>query len=191
MKDVKILGIGGTDASGKDTLGELMAERHGWLFISVTDLLRAEVTKRGMVLERPTLRSISAEWRRSKGPSVLVDKAMKEFEAVEKKYQGLVIASLRHPAEADRVHQLGGKVIWVDADPEVRYRRIVVRNRGSEDQVTFEEFLAEERSQMQHSGDEATLSLEGVKAKADVFLENNGDDIDAFKNEVNKALEDL
>lgn len=191
MDRVNIIGIGGTDASGKDTVGELLAERHNWLFLSVTNLLRTEAEKRGLALERRALRTISAQWRRERGSSVLVDKALKEYEAVSKKYQGLVIASLRHPAEADRVHELGGKVVWVDADPKVRYGRIIGRNRGNEDQVTFEEFLAEEQAQMQHSGDEATLNLEAVKSKADIFLKNNGDDIDAFKNVVEKALKHL
>lgn len=41
---------------------------------------------------------------------------------------------------------------------------------------------------MQHSGDEATLNMSGVKAKADIMLMNDGDDIEAFKDTAEKSL---
>lgn len=186
MPRLKIIGIGGTDASGKDTIGEMLAGRHGWKFISVTDILRDEAKKRGWPLARSTLRKISAQWRREFGKAVLVDKAAKTQQPG--KYKGLAISSLRHPAEADKIHQLGGQVIWVDADPHIRYQRILKRNRGTEDHITFEEFLAEEAAQMHPRGDDAALNLAGVKAKADIILNNDGDDLESFKNVADKIL---
>src|SRR3989344_7681948 len=164
---MRIVGIGGTDGSGKDTVAQMLVERHGWLFISVTDILRQEAKRRGLPLEREQLRIIGNNWRRQFGLGVLVDKAMEifEHESKKRKLNGLVLASLRNPGEAERVHELGGRVVWVDADPRVRYERIVSRNRGTEDHVSFEEFSVEEQVQMQHKGNEATVSLSGVKAK--------------------------
>jgi dephospho-CoA kinase len=153
--------------------------------------LREEALKRGIPLKRNTLREISAEWRRESGHGVLVDQAVEIFKTNAKKYKGLVMASVRNPGEADRIRELGGKVVWVDADPKIRYKRIASRKRGTEDEVTFEHFIAEEKSQLSHSGDKATLSLEGVKEKADIFLENNGNDIEKFKDEAEKALRKL
>lgn len=186
---MKLIGIGGTDGSGKDTVGEMLAERHGWLFISIADILREEAQKRGAALRRSTLRAISTEWRRQYGLGVLVDKAMEHYKPVQSKYKGLVIASLRNPGEADEVHRLGGKVAWVDADPKVRYQRVTSRQRGAEDEVNFEEFLAEEKAQMEHhKGDHHTLNLLSVKEKADIFIENNGSDIEGFKIHAEKTL---
>ena len=185
---MNLIGIAGTNGSGKDRLGHMLAERHGYLFVSVTDILRDGLGERGLPIERGNLRDLSAEWRRESGLGVLIDKAVARFENQNGRYKGLAIASLRNPGEADRVHELGGKVVWVDGDPKVRYQRIHSRQRSSEDQKTFEQFLAEEQAEMQHSGDEATLSIAGVKAKADVFIENNGSDIEAFKNQAEEAL---
>lgn len=182
---MKLIGVAGTDGSGKDSLAQMLEERHGWRFISVTDILRDEARNRGIRLGRDTLREISAQWRREHGLGVLVDKALDQYEGDG---SGLVIASLRNPGEADIVHQNGGTVVWVDADPKVRYQRTQSRKRGTEDEVSFEEFLSEEKAQSQYSGDKATLSLSAVKDKADVFLENNGSDIDEFKNEADKIL---
>lgn len=185
---MQIIGIGGTDGSGKDSIAQMLVERRGWIYVSVTDILREEAKKRGIPLQRNTLRLISAEWRRQHGTGVLIDKAVGVFNQRGSSAKGLAIASLRNPGENDRVHELGGKVVWVDADPKVRYGRITARNRGTEDHVSFEEFLAEEQAQSKHSGDEATLSLSGVKEKADIYLQNNGNDIEVFKNEAEKAI---
>jgi len=185
---MKLIGIGGTDGSGKDTVADMLVKRHGWVFISLSDLLRDEAKKRGIRLQRNTLRVISAEWRRKQGNDILVQKALQKLGSDKSKVNGLVVASLRNPVEADAVHSVSGKVAWVDADPKVRYVRIQLRQQGTEDEVTFEEFLAEEKEHMTHQGDDATLSLSGVKERADIFLENNGSDIEKFKDEAEKAL---
>jgi dephospho-CoA kinase len=183
-----IFGLGGTNGSGKDTVGDMLAERRKFLFLSGSDMLREEAKRRGLPVEREVLRTISAEWRREKGLGVLIDKAVEIFNQQKDKYEGLALVSLRNPGEADRVHELGGKVIWVDAEPKVRYDRIFSRQRTTEDNKTFEQFLDEEQIEMQHSGDAATLNMSAVKEKADIFLENNGNDVDAFKDEAEKAL---
>src|SRR4051794_29651427 len=100
---MKLIGIAGTDGAGKDSLGEYLASEGGWLFLSVTDILREEAKTRGMILSRSTLKIISAEWRRENGLGVLVDKALRSYKKHPKKYHGLVIASLRNPGEVDRV----------------------------------------------------------------------------------------
>ena len=191
MKSLKLVGIGGTDGSGKDTVAQMLVERHGWLYVSVTDMLRDELRKQNRTLSRENLRTLSAQWRREFGKAVLIDKALQKFGSRESHSElgGLAIASLRHPVEADRVHELGGKVVWTDGDPHIRYKRIVARDRGSEDQVTFKEFLVEDRAQMHQKGDEATVSLAGVKERADIFVNNDGNDIKAFKDAAEKALD--
>jgi dephospho-CoA kinase len=186
----KIIGVAGTNGAGKDSVGEMLAERRGWLYISVSDILRHGAEKQGLPIERNILRNLSAQWRRESGLGVLVDKALDEFKDADgrEKYRGLAIASLRNPGEADRIHELDGKVVWVDADPKVRYERIVSRLRSDEDRKTYEEFLAEEQAEMEHSGDEATLSINAVKAKADISIENNGNDLETFKDAAEKSL---
>jgi cytidylate kinase len=183
-----LIGISGTNGSGKDSLGQMLAQRHGYMFVSVTEILRDEARKRGLPIERPNLWTISAQWRRESGLGVLIDKALQQFETQKHHYKGLAIASLRNPGEVDRVHELGGTVIWLDADSQVRYQRTESRARGSEDHKTFEQFLAIQEAEMNQGGDDATLSLAGVKAKADIFIENSGKDVKAFQDQAEKAL---
>lgn len=185
---MKIIGLSGTNGAGKDSVGEMLAERHGYLFISVTELLREEARKRDWPIEREQLRTISAQWRREHGPGVLVIKAVEAYAAQKHKYKGVAMSSLRNPGEADELHALGGTMVWVDADPKVRYSRIYSRQRTAEDNKTFEEFMGEEQAEMHQSGDKATLNLTAVKEKCDIFIQNDGNDINAFKDAAEKAL---
>lgn len=191
---MNIIGIAGTNGSGKDTVGRILAE-HGYLFVSVTELLRTEALKKGLEPSRENLRRISAGWRRDSGRlGVLVDKALAEYEKVKDKYGGVAIASLRNPGEADRVHELGGTVVWVDAEPRVRYERIqanaAARDRAAEDNLTFEQFLADEAVEMKRpaKSDEATIDMSAVKALSDVLIDNTTLDMAALRVKVRQAL---
>ncbi len=187
-----LYGISGTNGSGKDFFGTILQRDHGFLFVSVTDMLRDEAKKRGLAIERENLRMISAEWRREGGLGVLVDKAIEVYNAQggDGAFKGLAIASMRNPGEADRVHELGGTMVWLDADPQVRYERITRGGRGrdTEDTKTYEQFLAEEQAEMQHSGDAATLSMGDVKERCDVVIMNNGSTEESFKTLLSEKL---
>lgn len=189
---MKIIGIGGTNGAGKDTLSQIL-EDDGWLFVSASrDLFIPELKRRGLPLEREQMAALSAEWRRQVGKGVTVEKAFELYKkkSRSKKYNGLVISSIRHPWEADSLHRLGGKVVWIDADPQVRYDRIFSRGQGDKDKKTFEQFLSEEEAEMNHhSGDDATLSMAEVKANADIFLTNDTNDVGEFKKSVRQALD--
>lgn len=190
---MKIIGISGTNGSGKDTVGDLLAERYNFLFVSVTEMLRDELRRRKLPINRVQTSKLSAEWRRDFGHGVLVQKAIEHYKNQTQTYAGLVVASLRHPSEVEVVHESGGQVIWIDAEPRVRYDRIQknahLRNRAGEDNTTFEKFLDDEKREMKPEGDKATLDMGSVKQKADIFIENNGNDVKAFQKAAEKALE--
>lgn len=196
MSNLHILGLAGTNGSGKDTVGQILADHHGYLFISVTELLRGEAVRRKLPVEREVLREISAEWRRELGLGVLVDKAVAQFETVKDKYGGVVMASIRNPGEADRIHEMGGTMLWVDADAQTRYDRIqrnkADRGRAEEDNKTYEQFLAEEEVEMHtpEGGDSANLNSSGVKDVSDVFIDNGGDDIDSLRQAIDIIFAD-
>jgi cytidylate kinase len=188
---LQIIGIAGTNGSGKDTVGHLIAATHNYLFVSVSDLLREEARKRNLPITREVLRTISAEWRREFGLGVLVDKAVEHCETYGDKYAGVVACPMRNTGEAQHLKDLGGTLIWIDADPKIRYQRIQTANRGrsGEDDKTYDEFLAEEATEMKRSGDEATLNVGDIKAIADIFLANDDGDLAALEQQIDRALD--
>jgi len=194
MKTYPIIGLGGTNGSGKDTVANFLVDRFGYLFVSGSGLLRQEARRRDLPVEREVLRSISAEWRRQSGLGVIIDKAVEAYESSSEQLSGLVIASLRNPGEADRVHDFGGLVIWIDADAHIRYDRIqrnlVSRNRPEEDNKTFEEFLREEADEMHRPADGDSASLDGaaVKSRSDETLMNDSNDLTVLAEDLRAIL---
>ena len=190
---MRLIAISGTNGSGKDSLGQILADDHDWLFISVTEILRDELRARKQEVTRENLRALSTDWRRKFGHGVLVDKALKIYEPQQGNYKGLVLSSLRNPGEAEELHRLGGQLVWTDADPKIRYSRIqknaASRSRAGEDNKTFKQFQKEEYDEMHHhGGDDTTLNMAGVKAMADIFITNNSNDIEDFKQSIKKTL---
>jgi cytidylate kinase len=188
----RVIGLSGTNGAGKDTVGHLLASHYGYLFVSMTDMLREECKRRGLPIERHNLRMISAEWRREKGYGVLIDMVMDHFEPLKDQYRGVVMASLRNPHEADRLHDFEGVLVWVDADPKVRYERIqsnaASRGRQGEDDKTFEQFLAEEQVEMHNTGDEAELNMSAVRDRSDIVITNDTTDVKVLTGDVETAL---
>lgn len=184
---MKIVGLAGTNGSGKDTVAQILAEDYGYFVVSATEMLEEELKKRGLAFERENKRKVGNEWRKQYGLSAIVDKAIEQ--AKTNHADKLVIGSLRHLAEAQKVKELNGIVVWVDADPKKRYERIQQNNRGRiEDKKTFEQFLSEEQDEMHGKNGIAGISGAEVRKLADVFIENNYDDIQSLKPPVVKAL---
>lgn len=194
IRNYPIVGLAGTNGAGKDAVGILLAQNHNYLFISVSDLLREELKTRGQATDRENTRALSAEWRREYGLAVLVDRAVAVFEQTPPgEYAGLVMSSLRNPYEADHVHELGGTMVWVDADPKIRYERVQSNKRegrAGDDEKTFEQFLADEQVEMQKpiEGDSANLDMSAVRARCDITLTNNGNSLNDLDAEVTQLI---
>lgn len=186
---MKIIGLSGTNGSGKDTVGQILQDDYGYLFVSVTDILRDELIAEGKSTERENMRELGDKWRREIGLSVLVDKAVEIFNSKKGAYKGLVVSSIRNVGEVEHIHELGGIVVWVDADPKIRYQRVVARRR-SDDEKTFEQFMSEEQDEMHAYSDEAGLAMGEVKKLSDVFIENNSDSIEILGASTKESLKE-
>lgn len=189
---VEVYGISGTNGAGKDELGTVLAERYGFFVASATDMLAEGLREKGWPIDREHKAKLSAEWRRQYGMSAVVDRAYEMYLPVKDQYKGFAVGSLRHPGEAEKIHELGGLVIWLDADKHIRYERVTGNPRGgdkvAEDSVSFEEFQAQQEREMHPIGDSATLNIAGVKALADVTILNNGNDKGEFADLVGQEL---
>lgn len=181
-----IIGLAGTLNAGKDSLGNLLADKYGFLHISTSDMVR-EIKRRKFgdspqaLLTRndPFLHDL----RTKKGPGFLVDAVYEEWKEKQKDYPGGCIASaIRAKGEAERIHELGGKIIFVDADPQIRYRRSQARQRdANESGKTFEEFMATERLEIDvDQNDRSVTNLPAMKQMADVIIQNHHDKLEDF-----------
>lgn len=173
----EIIGIAGTNGAGKDTLGHLLERHAGYHFVSLSDTLRAELDRQGLAHTRENLRTLSTKWASEEGPESLSRRTIADYEAAKQthNWQGLVIGSIRRPAEAEEIQRCGGKVVWVDAERATRYERLVSANRNRhEDTVSFAEWCEAEDIEMTPvGGDPMALNMAGTKAVSDIFIDNN------------------
>lgn len=180
MKLPEIVGIAGTSGAGKDTAGHLLA-KYGYKFTSLSDTLRAELDVQGLPHTRENLRALSSEWHREHGADYLTYRTITKYHNEKESfgYQGLAIGSIRRPAEAAVIQQHGGLVVWLDADRQVRFDRIQAAHRGrAEDAATFEQWCADEDAEMTPPADDdgSALNMAGVRAMADVTIDNSFED---------------
>lgn len=165
----RIIGVTGTNGAGKGTIVTYLVERHGFAHYSVSGFIVEEIVRRNQPINRDTMIAIGNDLRREHGPSFIVDSL---YERTLKSRKPGVIESLRALAEVVRVRELGGFIIGADAAPLIRWRRVIER-RSPKDQVSFERFRAQERSEM-NPDDPAAQDLRGALAEADVVIRNDG-----------------
>lgn len=193
MKLPEIVGVAGTNASGKDTLGTLRAIIQNAQFVSLSDILRHELDLRGFTHERENLRTLGNEWRSEFGSGVLAEKTIERYEVekAEEGFTGLTITSIRHPKEAEVIKNAGGIIIWVDADRHIRYDRIQKRNLNRpEDQKTFEQFAEEEDIEMRHvEGNDSSPNMGGVRDMADITIINEYASLEDYEAYLTKEFE--
>lgn len=102
---------------------------------------------------------------------MLVDLAISKFRTSDNK--NLIVNGIRHPAEAKKIKEIGGLMLWIDAPISLRYQRITENDRNRvEDRVSFAEFQLQEQREMTSSS-ESSINLTAVRRLADLALVNS------------------
>lgn len=184
-----IIGITGTNGAGKGEVVRYLVEEKGYTHYSVRDEITAEIERRGLVVDRPSMNEVGTDLRATHGPDYFTKLFVQKA-----KGQGLddiVIESIRSPYEATAIHEAGGKVVVVDADLETRYYRVVTRG-STTDKVSFDDFCVQQEREMtsEDPTNPAKMDIKAVIAQADVHLQNNGLLQDLYT-EIDKALTTL
>lgn len=177
-----VVGIAGTLLSGKDTLANFLETQQGFLHMSTSDMLRAE--KKRVYGDSPEALLTRGDpfannLRKERGAGILVELAYKEL--IKTKQSKIVISGIRSIGEVEKLHELGGKLFYIDADAKLRYQRAADRNRDIQDNQTFEEFVAQESVETENidPADKNIQNLPAMKQLADHVLYNN-DDLESF-----------
>lgn len=192
---MNIVGVAGLPRSGKDTLAELFMER-GYFGVSLGDIVREASRQRHAGPDSISVKNMtetSNYLRATYGPDFALKEAVNRYEkaTVERQYKGLVVFSVRAPVEADFILAHEGELIWVEASDEVRLQRAVQSRREGEPEYTLEDMKAQEALQQQPQPGlppEVQMDINYVKAHATKIIENNGNDVEAFKQNAAKLL---
>ncbi|MBX4197259.1 AAA family ATPase [Candidatus Saccharibacteria bacterium] len=193
---MRIIGIGGLSRSGKDTLAEFLIEK-GYYGVSLGDIVRNASRQRHANEPDPisvaNMTETANSLRHAKGADFALKEAVGKFEAAggEAKYKGLLVFSVRAPAEADFILSHGGQLIWLVANDQVRYQRAMSALRKGEAQISFDEFQRQEGLQWNPQPgipSQAQMNAEYVKAHSTATLDNSDNNLEKFKQAAQKAL---
>lgn len=177
---MEIIGISGPPCSGKDAAAEYLSRRYDYNQISTGDLLRAKARELNIELGRTSLQLLGARLREENdGKDPLLDRALRDMK------NNTVFTGIRTFGAAEAIIETrNGRIIYVDASLEERYRRSLLRAR--EDHTSFDEFVAQDEAE--HNGAmNIDASLLAIKPIASTVIINNGD-LDSFLRQIDEIM---
>ena len=178
-----IIGITGTLGAGKGTVAEYLVEK-GFKHYSVREFLTKEVKKRNLPLNRDSLVNVANELRKNHSPSYIVEKL---FDIAKENNENCIIESIRTEGEVISLQKKGGIILSIDADPKIRFERIIKRGSVT-DNISFEKFIEDEKREM-NNNDPNKQNLSKCIELANYKIENNKSINDLYK-EIDKVIED-
>ncbi|MDD5692871.1 MAG: AAA family ATPase [Patescibacteria group bacterium] len=176
-----IIGISGTNSSGKDTVAKYI-ESKGFFHVSLSDIIREEMGKENIGINRDNMIAFSNDFGQAHGAEILAKMAFERYGNLDK----LVISSVRKPAEVDFFHSIPDfKLIFVDVPAEIRYDRMLKRGREGEDILSFEDFRTLQEKEMNGTNSQ---NLSYCKEKADYVI-NNSNTINILYEKIDEIIE--
>jgi dephospho-CoA kinase len=177
-----IIGITGSFGAGKGTAVEYLKEKHGFSHYSASGFIVEEIERRGMPVNRDSMAVVANSMREVHGPSYIIDSLYARAKASGER---VVIESLRAVAEVKRIKELGGVVLGIDAEPEIRYAHSLARN-SVKDNVSYEKWLSQEQAESNQT-DPNKQNIFGALKESDYIITNN-DTLEDFYKQVDEFV---
>jgi dephospho-CoA kinase len=172
-----IIGITGTLGAGKGTIVEYLVQEKCFVHFSVRGFITEEILRQGLVVNRDSMVLVANKLRANNSPSYIVDQLYEQALLTGK---NCIIESIRTPGEVESLRRKGNFLLFaVDADPMLRYDRIVMRNSET-DRISFVTFVENEEREMQ-SNDPNKQNIGKCIDQADFTFYNNSTVADLFK----------
>ena len=139
-----IIGLTGTMASGKDAVADILKKR-GYIYLSLSDEVREEAKNRNIEVTRENLQALGNEMRKNEGAGILAQRVLMKITDPQKNY---VINGIRNPAEvAELKNWPSFYLISVDAPQQMRFQRMMTRNRPSDPKLFYMFMKADNKDQ--------------------------------------------
>ncbi|NJD98428.1 hypothetical protein E3E26_01255 [Thermococcus sp. LS1] len=187
-----IVGVVGKIAAGKTTVAKFFEER-GFCRVSCSDplidLLTHNVKDYSWIPELPE----KAEPTREKliefgkylkdkyGGDILIRLAIDK----KRHCKNIIIDGVRSREEIEAIKRFGGKVIYVEAKPEIRFERLVRRKAGKDKSIkSFEDF------KRMDDAEEELYQTSKLKNMADYVVVNEGT-LEELRRRVEKIIKEV
>lgn len=162
-----VLGFVGDLAAGKGTVAKYLGEKYGVNAYRFSTMLRDILNRIYVDNTRQDLQKLSTFLRENYGQDVMSKVIAKD---VENDPQNLVIVEgVRRPTDITYLQKNPNfHLIYLTADPKIRWERLVKRNENpGDDKKTYEEFLNDEQA-------EADKLIKELGKTAEYTINNDG-----------------
>ena len=140
-----IIGITGTIGAGKGTIVDYITSNFDFQHLSVRQFLIDKLSAENRAINRDTMVEMANSLREKYSPSYIIDCL---YEQALKSKKNTIIESIRTPGEVYSLKEKAQFLLFsVDANPKIRYDRIVLRNSET-DHIAYEVFLENENREM-------------------------------------------
>ena len=178
-----ILGISGEIASGKDTVGKYLTEKHKALLLRFSQPLRDMLDRLYLEQNRENMATLSLYLRRAFGEDILSKVLLTDAESSQKDF--IVVDGVRRLP--DIIHMETSEYFYfayVEASQEKRYERLVQRRQNPDD-ATKTPVQFEKDAKL-----ETELQISGLQERADFMINNEGT-LEELYAQVDKMMEEL
>jgi dephospho-CoA kinase len=177
-----ILGFVGDLAGGKGTIANYLKENYGVNAYRFSTMLRDILDRVYVDQSRDNMQTLSTFLRENYGQDVMSKVIAKDVEHDTNDL--VVVEGIRRPTDITYLSEIPGfHLIYITADPKIRWERLVKRAENPGDtEKTYEEFLEDEQA-------EADRLIKELGAQAEITI-NNDRTMDELFAQLEKILQD-
>ena len=155
-----VIGFLGTIGSGKGTAAKFLKKKYGFKITGMGNLIRALARKLRIPINRKNLQDLQGVYRKRYGTDYFINIAWQKINS--SRHRRWIIDGIRHDADASVTKKNGGMLIFIDADPQIRFERMRKRRRKGFSK-TLEEFKKEEQREWKRFNFKKTISYAKYK----------------------------
>lgn len=165
MKKI-ILGFAGEISCGKGTAAKYIVKKYNGNYHRFSTMLRDLARRMYIEENRDDLQKISTFFRQNFGEDIMSKVIYNDVKNDKQKI--VVIDGVRRIMDIRYLKDLQGfKLVYIEADMEKRYERIIKRRENTDDAIkTFEEFKHDHKQ-------ESESQIKDLKKHADFVVDNN------------------
>lgn len=183
-----IIGLTGSMASGKGVVAEYLKKK-GFVYLSHSDELREYLKGKKIEITRENLQNWGNKLREENGNDVLAKMVSEKI--ISQQLKNVIVDSIRNPAEVFHLQKTLKHffLVAVDAPTEVRFKRMLARNRES-DPKNLKDF-ARVDARDKGKGEEKSGQQVGACMKLAKFVLMNDGSLEEVNKKIDKLYDDI
>jgi len=162
-----IIGLVGEISAGKTTITDYLKEKNNAISFRFSDMLRDVLDRMYIEKNRKNLQGISTILRQEFGDDTMSRVIAEDVKNSTEDF--IIIEGIRRPTDITYLREVPEfKFVAVNADKELRYKRLIERSENADDKTkTWEQFQEDGKQ-------EAESKVKEIANQADFTIDNNG-----------------